>query len=73
VVRLRVREIAEKKGIGINKLSRLADVNIKTIRRLYNDPHYSPTVDTLSKIARALGVPTSELIEDVQDDSPGDE
>ena len=61
MVRLRVREIAEQKGIGMNKLSRLADVNIKTIRRLYDDPHYSPTVNTLSKIAKALGVPTSLL------------
>jgi DNA-binding Xre family transcriptional regulator len=71
-VRLRVREIAEEKGIGMNKLSRLADVNIKTIRRLYDDPQYSPTVNTLSKIARALGVHTSELIEDIPDTSQGD-
>ncbi len=70
VIRLRVREIAEKKGMGMNKLSRLADVNIKTIRRLYDDSHYSPTVNTLSKLARVLGVSTSELIEDVPDDTP---
>ena len=73
VIRLRVQEIAEKKGIGMNKLSRLADVNIKTIRRLYNDPHYSPTINTLGKIARALSVPTSELLEDISDSSLGDE
>lgn len=72
VVRLRVREIAEEKGIGMNKLSRLADVNIKTIRRLYDDPLYSPTVNTLSKIAKALGVPTSVLIEDIPDTPRGD-
>jgi len=73
VVRLGVREIAEGKGIGMNKLSRLADVNIKTIRRLYDDPSYSPTVNTLSKLAKALGVPTSELIEDVPDIPSKDE
>ncbi len=67
VIRLRVKEIAEKQGIGMNKLSRMADVNIKTVRRLYDDPRYSPTVNTLGKIAKALGVPTSDLIEDVPD------
>ena len=72
MVRLRVREIEEEKGIGMNKLSRLADVNIKTIRRLYDDPLYSPTVNTLSKIAKALGVPTSSLIEDTPETSQGD-
>jgi DNA-binding Xre family transcriptional regulator len=68
VIHLRVRELAEKKGIGMNKLSRLADVNIKTIRRLYDDPHYSPTVNTLGKLAKVLGVPPGDLIEEVPDD-----
>jgi transcriptional regulator with XRE-family HTH domain len=73
MVRFRVREIAEQKGIGMNKLSRLADVNIKTIRRLYTDTLYSPTVNTLSKLAKALGVSTSELIEDGPDSTTGDQ
>ena len=67
MVRLRVKEIAERKGMSMGKLSRLADVSYKTVKRIYDDPHYSPTVATLGRLAKALGVPTSELIEDVPD------
>lgn len=66
MVRLRVKEIAQKKGMSMGKLSRMADVSYRTIQRIYNDPTYFPTIPTLEKIARVLGVPTSELIEDVQ-------
>ena len=65
MVRLRVKEIAQKKGISMGKLSRLSDISYRTIQRIYNDPSYFPTIPTLEKIARVLGVPTSELIEDV--------
>ncbi len=65
MVRLRVKEIAERKGMSMGKLSRLADVSYKTVKRIYDDPLYSPTVATLGRLAKALEVPTSELIEDV--------
>ncbi len=67
MVRLRVREIAEQKGISMGKLSRRADVSYKTIKRIYRDPNYSVTVTTLEKLARALEVPTSALLEDIPD------
>jgi transcriptional regulator with XRE-family HTH domain len=64
MVRLRVKEIAEKKGMSMGKLSRVADVSYKTVKRIYDDPQYSPTLFTLGKLAKALGVPTTDLIED---------
>jgi len=63
-VRLKVKEIAERKGISMGKLSRMSDVSFNTIRRIFADPYYSITTHTLEKIAKALGVTTSQLLED---------
>jgi transcriptional regulator with XRE-family HTH domain len=51
----------------MGKLSRLSDVNYRTIQRIFNEPEYMPTIPTLEKIARVLGVSTGELIEDIPD------
>ena len=67
-VRLRVKEIAREKGIGMGKLQRSADVAYNTVKRMFKDPYYITTTETLGKIARALGVPPGELIEEVSDD-----
>lgn len=66
-VRLKVREIAQEKGISMGKLSRKADVSYKTIKRIYEDPYYSVTSFTLGKIAEALGVDVSSLLESTPD------
>jgi DNA-binding Xre family transcriptional regulator len=67
MLRLRVREVAQEKGISMSKLSRIADVNYKTIQTIWRDPYHGLNTITLNKIAQALEVPTSELIEDVPD------
>jgi transcriptional regulator with XRE-family HTH domain len=64
MVRLRVKEIAKGKGISMGKLSRSADITYRTIQRIYNEPDYVPTIPTLEKIAKALGVNISELFID---------
>jgi len=63
-----VKEIAREKGIGMGKLQRSADVAYNTVKRMFKDPYYITTTETLGKIARALGVPPGELIEEVSDD-----
>ena len=68
VVRLRVKEVAREKDIGIGKLQRNADVAYNTVKRIFKDPYYITTTETLGKIARALGVSPGELIEEVSDD-----
>jgi DNA-binding Xre family transcriptional regulator len=68
MIRLRVKEVAQEKGISQGKLQRRADMDIKTIRKIYKDPTTIITTETLSKLAKALGVPSSELIEDVEPD-----
>jgi DNA-binding Xre family transcriptional regulator len=62
MVRLRVKEVAQQKGFSRGKLSRAADVDINTLKRVYDDPNYSPTLATLEKLARALGVKIADLI-----------
>jgi DNA-binding Xre family transcriptional regulator len=66
MVQLRVKEVAQQKGFSRGKLSRAADVDINTLKRVYDDPNYSPTLATLEKLARALGVKIADLI--VEDD-----
>ena len=68
MVRLKVKEIARQRGISMGKLSRASDISYRTVQRIYNDPKYIPTIPTLEKLAKVLGVSTSELIEDVPDD-----
>jgi len=67
-VRLRVKEVARQKGFSMGKLQRDADVAYNTVKRMFKDPYYITTTETLGKLARALGVPPGELIEEVTDD-----
>ena len=67
MVRLRVAEIAKQKGMSMGKLSRSADVSYRTIKLIYSDPYRDVAVSTLEKLAKALGVATSDLIEDVEE------
>ena len=61
---LRIREVAREKGISMNKLARMADLNVGTMRKLWrnDDPNYDPALSTLQKIAHALEVPLQELL-----------
>jgi len=68
VIRLKIREVAEAKQISRTRLSRLADTNYKTINALWNDPYREVTTTTLDRIAKALSVPVTELLEQVEDD-----
>src|SRR5436309_16036330 len=44
VIRLKVKEIAESKGISQSKLGRMADIGVKTMRRIYRYPTKSITM-----------------------------
>ncbi len=68
MIRLRVKEIAREKGISMGKLQRDSDLAYNTVRRIFKDPYYVTTTETLGKIAKALGVPISDLLEEVPDE-----
>ena len=65
MLRLRVKEVAKEKGFNMSSLSRASNVSFRTIKRYFRDPYFNASTETLHKIARAMGVPTSELIEDM--------
>ena len=67
MVRIRLKEVLREKHISMGKLSRISDVSFNTIRRISNDPTYSPTLNTLERIARALNVPIADLYEEGPD------
>ena len=67
-VRLRVKEVAREKGFRMGRLQRDANVAYNTVKRMFKDPYYITTTETLGKLARALGVTPGELIEEVPDD-----
>ena len=63
MIRLRIKEIAEAKNIGINRLAHSADVDYKTVQKLFRDPEADINLHTLDKLAWSLGVTPADLIE----------
>jgi transcriptional regulator with XRE-family HTH domain len=57
-----VKRLRERMGLSQEKLARLADVSNNTIINIEAGKQDNPTIDTLSKIANALGVGVDELI-----------
>lgn len=66
-MRLRVKEVAKSKGFSMGRLKRESHLSYNTIRTLYKNPFRHVNSSTLEKIARALGVEVSELIESVEE------
>ncbi|MBO0789672.1 MAG: helix-turn-helix transcriptional regulator [Ktedonobacteraceae bacterium] len=73
MLRLRVKEVAKEKGFGQGKLARAADMAPNTVRAIYRDPFREVTTTTINKLAKALGVPVTDLIEDIPDDQVPEE
>lgn len=67
MVRIRLKEVLQERNISMSKLSRMSDISFSTVSRIINDKSYSPTINTLERIAKALNVPLSELYEEIPD------
>ena len=61
-IRILLREVAKEKGLSQSKLMRKADVDIRTIQRIYRDPYTNITLETLDKLATALACDACDLI-----------
>ncbi|PJC02206.1 MAG: XRE family transcriptional regulator [Candidatus Komeilibacteria bacterium CG_4_9_14_0_8_um_filter_36_9] len=57
-----VKKLREAKGLSQEKLARLADVANNTLIKMESGENQNPTLDTLKKVAKALGVSIEELI-----------
>ena len=57
-----IKKRRKEKGLSQDKLSRLADVSHATIIKIESGGNKNPTIETLSKIAKALDVAVDDLI-----------
>ena len=57
-----IKKYRQKLGISQDRLSKMADVTYNTIIKIESGVSHNPTIDTLSKITKALGVGVDDLI-----------
>ena len=58
----KIKQLREKKGLSQEKLARIADVSNNTIVNIESGKQTNPTIETVSKIAKALDVAIEELL-----------
>lgn len=67
----RVRKVREQRGISLEDLGHLAEVNWTTIGKIERGSS-SPTVESIVRIATALEVDPGQLIADINSDHYGE-
>ena len=56
------KKLRAQKGYSLEKVARLADLSLNTVVRLESGTNKNPTIETLTKLARALEVSVDDLI-----------
>ena len=56
-----IKKYRKERGLSQDKLARLADIAHATIIKIESGGIQSPTIDTVQKIAKALGVGLEDL------------
>jgi len=57
-----IKKYRNKAGISQDRMSKLADVTYNTIIKIESGANINPTIDALTKIAKALNVSVDDLI-----------
>jgi len=57
-----LKKLRAKKGLSLEKIARLADLSLNTIVKIENGVNTNPTIETLTKISKALEVGVDDLI-----------
>jgi len=57
-----IKKLRKARDLSQDKLSRLADISHATIIKIESGGIQSPTIDTVQKIAKALGVSLDDLM-----------
>lgn len=57
-----MKRLRAEQGISQDRLSKLADLSLNTVVTVESGANKNPTIDTLKKIAKALGVGVDDLI-----------
>jgi DNA-binding Xre family transcriptional regulator len=71
MIRLKVKDIAEEKGITMTKLSHRSEISFNTVKSIFRNPYRTINTDTLERLAVALGVTPADLIEYIPTASQG--
>jgi len=57
-----LKKLRQEKGISQDRLSKLADLSLNTVVTVESGVNPNPTIATLTRIAKALGVGVDDLI-----------
>ena len=57
-----IKKYRQEKGISQDKLSKLADLSLNTVVKIELDESPNPTIETIQRIAKALGVSVDGLL-----------
>jgi transcriptional regulator with XRE-family HTH domain len=63
VIKIRLKELLEKKNISQAKFSRMSDLSMNTIQTIYHNPTTDVMLSTVEKMAKTLQVRLDELLE----------
>lgn len=66
MLRLRIKEIADEQDINRNQLQLKSGVTLPLLNRYWNNATTEVRLEALEKIAKALNVKPTELLEDVE-------
>ena len=55
-----LKNIRAEKGYSLEKVARLADLSLNTVVKIESGVNKNPTIETLSKMAKALEVDVNE-------------
>ncbi len=62
IIAKNIKKYRKERGLSQDKFARLADISHATIIKIESGGIQSPTIDTVQKIAKALGVGVDDLI-----------
>jgi transcriptional regulator with XRE-family HTH domain len=57
-----IKKLRAEKGYSLERVARLADLSLNTIMRVESGVNKNPTIETLTKIAKALDVGVDDLL-----------
>jgi transcriptional regulator with XRE-family HTH domain len=57
-----IKKYRQEKELSQDKLSKLADLSLNTVVKIELDESPNPTIETIQKIAKALGVSVDDLL-----------
>ena len=57
-----IKRLRQEKELSQDKLSKLADLSLNTVVKIELDESPNPTIETIQKIAKALGVSVDDLL-----------